>query len=220
MMEGLDFKGIVHYKAYARFERIELEPILEETPLRRLIRSRRSLRIPSRMRLDAKTIHEIIARGAGRTGITEEEVDFRAYPSAGARYPLELYLVVFDIEGLERGIYHFQPMDGSLEVLWPGDYLERIDELLDDALEGFRENAKAFIVLTSIEDRTTYKYGDEGKIFPYIEAGHLSQNLILLFQEIGINTVMVGMPWCAEGMGELLDVNTMREKVVSGLVVL
>ena len=219
-MEGLDFRGIVHYKTYARFEKIELGTKLEETPVRKLIRERRSLRVPSENRLEANTLHEIIARGAGRTGTREEDGDFRAYPSAGARYPLELYLVVFDIEGLEKGIYHFQPMDDSLEVLWPGDFKERIDKLLDGAVEDFGKNAKSIIVLTSIEERTTYKYGDEGKIFPYIEAGHLSQNLILLLQEIGINTVMVGMPWCAEGMGELLDLNAERERIVSGLVVL
>ena len=219
-MEGLNFKGIVHYKTYARFEKIDLDPILEDTPLRKFIQMRRSLRVHSGTDLDGKTLHEIIARGAGRTGITAEEDDFRAYPSAGARYPLELYLVVFDIEGLDKGIYHFQPMDSSLEILWLGDYLGKIGELLDEAVEGFLQNTRAFIVLTSIEERTTYKYEDEGKIFPYIEAGHLSQNLILLFQEIGINTVMVGMPWCAEKMGEILDVNPEREKVVSGLAIL
>ncbi len=219
-MEGLDFRGIVHYKTYPRFERIGFEPRLEETPIRKLIRERRSLRVSSGSRLNANTLHEMIARGGGRTGTGEEDGDFRAYPSAGARYPLELYPVVFDVDGMGKGIYHFQPIDSSMEVLWPGDFLRKIEVLLDGALEGFRENAKAFIVLTSIEKRTTYKYGEEGRIFPYIEAGLLSQNLILLFQEIGINTSMVGMPWCADGMVELLDLNPMKEKVVSGIALL
>lgn len=219
-MKGLDYKGIIHYKTYPRFEKIGLENVLSDSPLRRMIRERRTKRVPSKVPFNGKILHNIVAMAAGRTGKSDEYLDFRAYPSGGARYPLELYLVIFDIDGLGEGIYHFSPLDNTLEVLWLGDYKNKIDKLLDNAIKGFVENAKAFIIITSIEDRTTFKYSDEGKIFPYIEAGLLSQNLNLLFDEVGINIVMIGMPWCAEEIGKLLDLNQMKENIITASVIL
>lgn len=220
-MEKIDYRAVVHYKTYPRFEKIPLKNKLTTTKLRKLIQNRRTRRESSKKILGIETLHSLLNLAAGRTGIPNTQMsDFRAYPSAGARYPLELYIVSFKIDGLDSGIYHFSPLDRSLELLWKGDYLNKINGILDGALYEFESLTKAFLIITSIEKRTTYKYGVEGKIFPYIEAGFMGANISLLLEEIGINTVVVGVQWCDEELGELLDLNPMNERVISGITIL
>ena len=215
MME-IDFKGVVQYKTYPRFEKIFNNTILKETPIRNLIRNRRTRREPSDDRIHIDLLHPLLNLAAGRTG----DGDFRGYPSAGARYPLELYLVAFDIDGLDAGIYHFSPFDGSLEKLWMGDFKKEISEALNGAIDDFEEKVKGFLIISSIEKRTTFKYGDEGKAFPYIEAGYMGANIVLLLEEEKISTVIIGIQWCKEKLGNLLDINQTNEEVISGIAIL
>ncbi len=215
-MKEIDFKGVVQYKTYPRFEKIVNNTILKETPMTNLIRNRRTRREPSDDRIHIDLLHPILNLAAGRTG----DEDFRGYPSAGARYPLELYLAAFDIEGLDAGIYHFSPFDGSLEKLWMGDFKIKISEALNGAIDDFEEKAKGFLIITSIEKRTTFKYGDGGKAFPYIEVGYMGANIILLLEEVDINTVIIGIQWSKRKLGNLLDINLTNEEVISGIAML
>ena len=221
MKEPLDYKGVVHYKTYPRFENIILDAKLPHTTLRHLIRNRRTRRLRSETSLDISLLHPLLNLAVGRTGKPETaDEDFRGYPSAGARYPLELYIVSFDVEGLECGVYHFNPYNGSLEVLLRGDFLGYIHEALNEAIPGFDTKARAFIIVTSISERTTFKYGDEGRIFPYIEAGYMGANIVLLLEEAGINSVITGVQWCKGELVDLLDINPAKEEVVSGIGIL
>lgn len=220
-MDDKDLKKIVHYKTYPRFQRIELLKDLDRTPLRDLIRERRTVRERSNEGIGIKTLHQLLDLAAGRTGSKGSgNQDFRGYPSAGARYPLEIYMAVFDIVGLDKGIYHYSPFDGSLEILWPGDFKDEIGKYLDGAIDDFDDMARAFLMISSIDARTTFKYGEEGRIFPYIEAGYLGANIIYLLQEIDVNTVVVGIQWCSKELGDLLDLNRRNEKVISGIIIL
>lgn len=221
MKELLDYRGVVHYKTYPRFEHIPLDARLPYTKLRHIIRNRRTRRERSKNPLDISLLHPLLNLAVGRTGeLGTDAEDFRGYPSAGARYPLELYIVSFDVGGLKRGVYHFNPRDGSLEVLLMGDFLQFIHEALNGAISDFNKKARAFLIITSIWERTTFKYGDEGKIFPYIEAGYMGANIVLLLEEIGINSVIVGVQWCRDDLVDLLDINSTKEEVISGIVIL
>lgn len=221
MKTSIDYKGVVHYKTYPRFKSISLNTKLPYTKLRQLIKNRRTRRVSSEKPLDISLLHPLLNLAAGRTGKSStDEEDFRGYPSAGARYPLELYIVSFDIGGLKQGIYHFNPYNGSLEVLLFGNFLQFVHEALDDAISNFQTKAKAFLIITSISERTIYKYGDKGKIFPYIEAGYMGANIVLLLEEIGINSVIIGVQWCKNELVDLLDINPLKEEIISGIVLL
>jgi SagB-type dehydrogenase family enzyme len=122
-------------------------------------------------------------------GITNE-IGFRTAPSAGALYPLEVYLVSVDVNNLEPGVYHYKPEAHALEQLAPGDVR---DELADAALSQscVREGAVS-IVITAIYERTTGKYGERGIMYVHIEAGHAAQNLCLQAAALGLGLVTVG----------------------------
>ena len=122
-------------------------------------------------------------------GITHTR-GMRTAPSAGALYPLELYVVSGRIEGLEQGVYRYDPGDHQLERISDGD---RLDEISRAAYsQGWIKDASTIIVFTADYNRTTVKYGDRGKPYVHIEVGHAAQNLFLQAGSLGLSAVVVG----------------------------
>jgi SagB-type dehydrogenase family enzyme len=122
-------------------------------------------------------------------GITHEK-RLRTSPSAGGLYPLELYVVVGDVEGLEAGIYHYMPIENNLLKTVDGD---RRSDIADAALEqDWVEKAAINIVITAIYERTTGKYDDRGIRYVHIEVGHTAQNICLQATALNLGVVTVG----------------------------
>lgn len=116
---------------------------------------------------------------SGGIRIGDREVPLRAYPSGGALYPLEIYLYANQVHGLERGIYHYNVRQDTLEklrVINKSNELSRQFEIKDQPIE----DASVTFIITAMFHRTTYKYGNRGYRFIFIELGHLMQNLSLM----------------------------------------
>lgn len=125
-------------------------------------------------------------------GITDPVRGFRAAPSAGATYPLEVYVVVGKngVAGLFEGLYHYKPNKHVLEYLLEGD----LRSSLADAALGqspIRE-APISIVIAAIYERTTNRYGERGIRYVHMEAGHVGQNIYLQAVARGLGTVVIG----------------------------
>ena len=99
--------------------------------------------------------------------------DLRAWPSAGAMYPIEVYLAAFGGKELARAFYHYQPQSHSLVQL--GSCPD--DSLLQRGVyaEGLWPNAAGLLILTGIFGRTQIKYGERGYRFVLLDAGHLAR---------------------------------------------
>ena len=132
-------------------------------------------------------------------GITEEIAGgpyylrggLRTAPSAGALYPLDLYLIVGDVIGLDPGIYKYNSEEHSLELLIEGDSRK---ELCDAALgQTMIEKAPASIVYSAIYSRNTDKYGLRGEErYVCMDLGHSAQNVYLQATALNIGTCAVG----------------------------
>ena len=122
-------------------------------------------------------------------GITSPE-GFRTAPSAGALYPLEVYVVAGKVENLSPGIYRYKPDKHELIQVRDGD---RRSDLTDAALKqsAVMDGAMA-IVITAVYERTTAKYGDRGIRYVHIEVGHAAQNLCLQATALGLGAVTIG----------------------------
>lgn len=122
-------------------------------------------------------------------GITDAR-GFRTAPSAGALYPLELYIIAGNVEGLPSGIYHYLPEDHEIELLSEGDVR---NELAEAALSqsAVRDGAIS-VVITAIYERTTGKYGERGIRYVHIEVGHAAQNMCLQAAAMGLGLVTIG----------------------------
>lgn len=156
------------------------------TSLEKLIAERRSIRDYQTTELELSEVGQLLWAAQGITNMQ----GLRAAPSAGALYPLELYVVTGLVEGLAQGVYHYDPGQHQLMKTSDGDLR---DALTRAALsQSWIKNASAIIVFTTDYERTTRKYGERGKRYVHIEVGHAAQNLFLQSQSLGLATVVVG----------------------------
>ncbi len=114
----------------------------------------------------------------------------RTAPSAGALYPLEVYVVTGNVQNLTSGVYKYESDKHRLVRLIDGD---KRAELADAALAQpwVKEGALA-IVFTAVYQRTTAKYGERGMRYVHMEVGHAAQNLCLQATAMGLGAVTVG----------------------------
>ena len=114
----------------------------------------------------------------------------RTAPSAGALYPLELYVVAGNVNGLQDGIYKYKTQKHELSRVVKGD--KRI-ELCNAALgQPYVRNAAAVIVFSAVYERTTGKYGERGIRYAHMEAGHAAQNVYLQAASLNLGTLVIG----------------------------
>ncbi len=131
-------------------------------------------------------------------GITEPRRELRASPSAGATYPLEVYVVVgergVEVKGgayLEAGVYKYDPFTHSIKFVKKGDFRR---DLASAALgQEWVEEAPVSIVICAVFERTTRVYGRRGEVrYVPMEVGHAGQSIYLMSTALGYGTVAVG----------------------------
>lgn len=159
-----------------------------EVSLEEAIAIRRSRRGFSDLPLTLEQVSQILWSAQGVT----DPAGLRAAPSAGALYPLHLYLTVGrdGAEGLAEGTYHYVPDDHALETIRGGDVREGLAHLAVE--QTFIAEAPATLVVTAEYARTTGKYGDRGVRYVHMEAGHAAENVYLQAEALGLGTVTVG----------------------------
>lgn len=114
----------------------------------------------------------------------------RTTPSAGALYPLELYVVAGNVDGIQPGVYHYDPLQHRLDPRVEGD---RRKALAQAALgQHWLERAPAVLVIAGVEKRTTARYGPRGVRYVHMEAGHAAQNVLLQAGALGLGAAPVG----------------------------
>lgn len=114
----------------------------------------------------------------------------RTAPSAGATYPLETYLVVGDVEGLDKGVYRYNPHRHGLRKVLDGD---RRAELTAAALgQGWVREGAVDVVFTAVYERTTRRYSKRGIMYVHMEVGHAAQNVYLQAVALNLGTVVIG----------------------------
>ncbi len=165
--------------------------------LRSVLSSRRTRRgefVPKPLRL--RQLGTLLDLACGRTGqiALPERPDLvqelRAWPSGGALYPIETYLIAMKVTGLKESVYHYQVNGHQLEEIASRPSDERMRRAV--YAEGLWDNAAALLVLTGIFARTQRKYGERGYRFVLLDAGHLAQNLLLVGEEMKLAVIPLG----------------------------
>jgi len=178
------------YKTYPGAKMIKLpKPDYQGMILEEAIKKRRSIRSYSKKTLTLPQLSQLLFAAQGVTG-SHYGHDVRTAPSAGALYPMEVYLVVNNVEGLSRGIYHYTIQGHALELLKEGDFRKEITNagLWQDMLG----EAQVTFVFSAVFERTRKKYGDRSPRYIFMEAGHISQNISLQAVSLGLGSVCVG----------------------------
>ncbi len=154
--------------------------------LEKALHLRRSIRRFSTEPLKLSDIAQILWAAQGVTAPNGR----RTSPSAGALYPLEIYLISGQLPEMDAGIYRYHPDGHILARLFPGDLRKKL------AQAGLHQNAiakaPATIAIFAVYDRTTIKYGDRGIRYVHMEAGHTAQNICLQAVALGLGSVAIG----------------------------
>jgi SagB-type dehydrogenase family enzyme len=155
-------------------------------PLENLLQQRRSVRDYRDTPLSLSDIGQLLWAAQG---ITHRQ-GLRTAPSAGALYPLELYVIAGRVDSLPAGIYHYQPDGHRLLTKHRGD---RRNGLARAAFgQPWLEDAAAVVVFAAVFERTARKYGERAVRYVHMETGHAAQNLFLQAGALGLDTVTVG----------------------------
>jgi len=150
------------------------------------LRERRSVREFGKSALTPEEVSQLLWAAQG---ITSRD-GLRTAPSAGALYPLELYLVVGMVRGLDPGVYRYAPAGHKLMKIIAGDQRHKLASAAH--VQDCVADAAAVLVFTAVERRTTRKYGSRGVRYVHIETGHASQNVFLQATALDLGTVVVG----------------------------
>jgi len=124
-----------------------------------------------------------------RTSVGGEDYHFRAAPSAGALYPIEIYAAAAETSELEQGLYHFSPADLRLRGMRRGDWRG----LIARAAAGRPSllQARAVLVLSAIFWRSTWKYRARAYRYCFWDAGTILANLLAAASAEGLSTELV-----------------------------
>lgn len=156
------------------------------TSVEKALQNRMSLRNYKNEGLTLAEISQLLWAAQGVT----HPAGLRTAPSAGALYPLEVYLVAGNVQGLEPGIYHYQPQNHTLVKRAAG---EQRDKLCQAALgQDSVKTGPAALIFSAVFERTTSKYGERGQRYVFMEAGQASQNVCLQAVSLNLGTVVIG----------------------------
>jgi SagB-type dehydrogenase family enzyme len=154
--------------------------LVGEKSLEEVIASRRSMREFADQALSWSDISQLLWSAQGIT----DPGGLRTAPSAGALYPLEIYVALPD------GAYHYLPCGHAVESVSAGDLRGDLWQagLRQDALR----QASAIFVIAAVYERTEAKYGERAERYVHMEAGHAAQNMLLQAVALELGAVPIG----------------------------
>jgi SagB-type dehydrogenase family enzyme len=199
-----------YYKDYSRFDVLELPHPELTTTFNDLLSCRKSDREYVGNGIGAQTLSDLLQSVCGK-GLGEEGEKHRSYASGGARYPVEVYIVMQNSSdsALQEGVYHYQVRVHSLEYLWPVP--PELPSLFQDE---WAEKADILFVMTAVFARSTNKYKNRGYRFAYIDAGAILQNLYLFSTQRTQLKVSAYSGTNDDNIEKLLDIDGQHESVL------
>ncbi len=201
------------YKTYRDSPKAKLPPIeFSGLSFEDALRLRQSVRNFKDSSISPDYMSILLQAAYGITRHSPGELNSRrTVPSGGALYPMEIYVVINNVEGFDAGLYHFQVSDHSLELIREGTYAGELNVAANrQACVG---RSPITVILAARFDRSTRKYADRGYRYTYIEAGAICQNIYLQATSLGLGTVAVGA-FNDAALNELLQIDGQNEAAI------
>jgi len=182
----------IYYKGYPRLPALQLPKasLKKSISLVSTLERRESARAFSSTPLSLQQLSTLLYYAAGlRKPDMGGEVR-RFYPSAGARYPLEVYPVALRVTDVQPGLYHYYVRQHALEILELNDEMKL--ELSPTLSADWMHKASLVLAVSAVFARNQMKYGERGYRHILVEAGHMCQNVYLVATAIGLSCCSVG----------------------------
>ena len=176
-------------KTYRDATRMQLPDLaLDDGGLFDALARRRSVRAYGPEPLALGELSALLWAAAGITA-RRQGFAFRTAPSAGGLYPIEHYVVANEVEGLERGLYHYDVPGRALERLVAADLRLPIARAALD--QRVAADAQAVFVWTAVLERSRWKYGERFARYVLLDAGHIAENVALAATALGLGTCQI-----------------------------
>lgn len=152
------------------------------------------------------------------SGISTDHWDsaHRTAPSSGALYPIEIYPVVHNVEGLVRGVYHYDFREHGLRLLREADLREQV--VAQGLMQEYLGQCDVVLFLTNIMQRMRFRYQDRSYRYALLEAGHIGQNLYLAATSMGLGACSIGA-FMDDPINAMLGVDGVEEAAIYMLAV-
>ena len=168
-------------------------------PVELALQNRRSVRKYSKKPLTPVEVSQLLWAASGITSSR----DFRTAPSAGATYPIEIYILILNVKDIETGLYQYNYHNHTL-IFYKN--IQSPKPFVAAGLgQDFISEAAINIILTAEYSRTTMTYGERGLRYVWMEAGHIAENIHLQAESLGLGTVVIGA-FYDEEVRKLLDI--------------
>ena len=155
--------------------------------LEKALHKRRSIRNYSDNSLSISNVSQILWAAQG---ITKKRGGLRTAPSAGALYPIELYIAVGKVKGLSQGLYKYNPQKHTILKVMEGDIREKLSNAA--LKQSCIRRGAVNIIIAGVYKRTALKYGKRAEQYVLMECGAVSQNIYLQSYALNLGTVLVG----------------------------
>ena len=204
---------------------ISLQPISREAKYEMFL-NRKSVRKFLDKNLSFDILSKLLYYSLGNTHfatITEEKTgkkinfSYRAYPSAGALYSIDVYLGIINVDGLGIGIYYYNTEKNALEYVKPIDKSQIIDPIIDKVGLDVNNSSVLFYLVANFW-RSRKKYGERSYRYVLQESGHIGQNISLVCTTLGLGAVAIGGYYDDEA-NKLVNVDGVDRSVIYLLVV-
>jgi len=198
-------------KSYARFPEIKLPKSYrtKKSDLLKVLMTRRSQRNPSKKFLGLDEISFILYYSAG-ISYEKTELILRTYPSAGALFPCEIYIISLNTElSSIPFVFHYYPLNHSLEKLWKVNRTSLKKAIIQKEPLKF----PLIILITAIFAKSTIKYGYRGYRYAFMEAGHIGQNILLISRFLNLNSFPLG-GFIEKEINNILDIDGLNESIL------
>ena len=203
------------YKEYADSEKIKLPRIdsfdlPKKKSLDETLHTRRSIRQFTGETISLGNVAYLLWASTGIQRV-ETGYEFRTAPSAGALYPIETYLVINDVAGVDNGVYHYSIRTHELEEIKPGNFQFDIAK----AALGQRVCLEANVdfIWTAIFERSKWKYKQRAYRYIYLDAGHIAENLALAATALDLGSCQIGAIFDDE-VNEIIGVDGEKESAI------
>lgn len=215
----------ITFKIYPNTKRVPLKQKLMTSSenstdeFARVLLSRQSIRSFSEEGVSLNALSCLLSLSFGLRA-KDKSATFRTYASAGARYPIEVYVFVFKSCDIDMGIYHYNVLENCLELLKSGDYSDEIFDFYNITDNGIISKFPCLILFTATFSRTMQKYGERGYRFVMLDTGHMSQNLYLVASYLNMGAVALGGGrYSDQKLDDLLGLRVVEENAFYGFAV-
>jgi len=174
---------------------------------REILRNRKTTRKFSNRTLPKEPLDAILFAAFGKTH-SYKNISMRTAPSAGATYPLDIYLAIEDVTGMGDGIYKYDTTAEMMKLIRPGGFFNDLKKAALD--QDFISKANINLLMVYVPERIVPEYGKDSLKYAAMECGHIGQNVLLMAAALELGSVPVGA-FEADKMGAILGIKKPEE---------